>query len=192
MNIIQVAEVNISNAIKDQSDSAAAEKSMQKQWTRKLAEATKKLAQGEGTSPAPSLLSKAHCDPDYRRYWQGLRTATADSHSLRSARPVAARDVLSVCAFGFTMSSDKPHPAGKLPAHSLCMPHLFCMPLAQALGPQTKPPNTDDVQNSQPVRKAVDECTSHAAAHGISVCAWIAPAGCVLMKRVPKQCEECS
>lgn len=51
VNIIKVAEVNISNAIKDQSDSAAAEKSMQKQWTRKLAEAQKKLAQGEGAHP---------------------------------------------------------------------------------------------------------------------------------------------
>ncbi len=51
MNIIKVAEVNISNAIKDQSDSAATEKSLQKQWTRKLSEAQKKLAQGEGAFP---------------------------------------------------------------------------------------------------------------------------------------------
>jgi hypothetical protein len=55
VNIIKVAEVNISNAIKDQSDSAAAEKSMQKQWTRKLAEAQKKLAQGEGAHPLTLL-----------------------------------------------------------------------------------------------------------------------------------------
>ncbi|EIE19557.1 RecF/RecN/SMC protein [Coccomyxa subellipsoidea C-169] len=68
VNIIQVAEVNISNAIKDQSDSAAAEKSMQKQWTRKLAEATKKLAQGEGTftvgsaGEAPAPLTPEELD----------------------------------------------------------------------------------------------------------------------------------
>lgn len=52
VNIIKVAEVNISNAIKDQSDSAATEKSLQKQWTRKLSEAQKKLAQGEGALAA--------------------------------------------------------------------------------------------------------------------------------------------
>lgn len=54
-----MAEVNISNAIKDQSDSAATEKSLQKQWTRKLAEAQKKLSQGEGALaflPDPSNM----------------------------------------------------------------------------------------------------------------------------------------
>ena len=40
-----MAEVNISNAIKDQSESAAAEKNLQKQWGRKLAAARKKLAE---------------------------------------------------------------------------------------------------------------------------------------------------
>ena len=61
MNIIKVAEVNISNAIKDQSDSAAAEKSMQKQWTRKLAEAQKKLSQGEGAHPSCPLTPRVRC-----------------------------------------------------------------------------------------------------------------------------------
>lgn len=51
VNVIKVTEVNITNAIKDQTDSAAAEKSMQKQWTKKLADAQKKLAQGQGTAP---------------------------------------------------------------------------------------------------------------------------------------------
>ncbi|BDA46592.1 Structural maintenance of chromosomes protein 4 [Coccomyxa sp. Obi] len=53
VNIIKVAEVNISNAIKDQRDSAATEKSLQKQWMRKMSEAQKKLSQGEGEAPAP-------------------------------------------------------------------------------------------------------------------------------------------
>ncbi len=43
VGIIRVAEVNIGNAVRDQSDSAAAERNLQKQWTRKLAAARKKL-----------------------------------------------------------------------------------------------------------------------------------------------------
>ena len=40
-----MAEVNLANAIRDQSDGAATEKALQKQWTRKLADARKKLGQ---------------------------------------------------------------------------------------------------------------------------------------------------
>ena len=52
-----MAEVNIANAIKDQSDGAASERGLQKQWARKLADAHKRLAQAGGE---PGLL---HASP---------------------------------------------------------------------------------------------------------------------------------
>ena len=53
VGVIRVAEVNITNAMKDQSDSAATEKALQKQWTRKLADARKKLGQDGGAARNP-------------------------------------------------------------------------------------------------------------------------------------------
>lgn len=56
VGVIRVAEVNISNAIKDQSDGAATERALQKQWARKLADARKQLSKDGGALRAATLF----------------------------------------------------------------------------------------------------------------------------------------
>jgi hypothetical protein len=60
VGVIRVAEVNISAAIRDQSDGAATERALQKQWARKLADARRQLSQDRGAAGAAAPADALH------------------------------------------------------------------------------------------------------------------------------------